>query len=160
MKPLVYWSGIAIISAVFSAAIVYLCFIINASGRLSWGGLGSFLALLAGWFYAVHLLNRASREADEHQRAALADEATRQQRSWTCPACAERVDEHLGVCWNCGADRAGAIDPSFEPAVSFHPQCESCGHILIGATDVRCPECGATFDPEKMDTPRQVRHND
>jgi hypothetical protein len=31
------------------------------------------------------------------------------------------------------------------------PRCENCGYILIGLTELRCPECGKPFDPETLE---------
>jgi|GEM_PF-2464712 len=31
--------------------------------------------------------------------------------------------------------------------------CESCGYVLYGLTQPRCPECGTAFDPAILDMP-------
>lgn len=31
------------------------------------------------------------------------------------------------------------------------PRCPSCGYVLLGLPEFRCPECGSTFDPEYLD---------
>ncbi len=36
---------------------------------------------------------------------------------WACPTCNESVDEQFVVCWNCGTDKDGVPDPTFEHAV-------------------------------------------
>ena len=35
---------------------------------------------------------------------------------WNCTRCFEEIDEAFDVCWNCGTDRSGKIDESFETA--------------------------------------------
>lgn len=35
---------------------------------------------------------------------------------WNCVRCFEEIDESFDVCWNCGTDRSGKIDESFETA--------------------------------------------
>jgi hypothetical protein len=35
---------------------------------------------------------------------------------WNCPNCREEVDDDFDVCWNCGADIHGEVDPSFRHA--------------------------------------------
>ncbi len=40
---------------------------------------------------------------------------------WNCPNCGETLDEAFALCWNCGTDREGRIDPEFEP-VADDPQ--------------------------------------
>jgi hypothetical protein len=32
---------------------------------------------------------------------------------WTCPKCAQRVDDQFEVCWKCGTSMAGEEDPTF-----------------------------------------------
>ncbi len=34
---------------------------------------------------------------------------------WQCSNCGESLEETFDVCWNCGADRSGAIDGGFRP---------------------------------------------
>ncbi len=31
------------------------------------------------------------------------------------------------------------------------PRCPSCGYVLLGLPEFRCPECGTSFDPEYLD---------
>jgi rRNA maturation endonuclease Nob1 len=75
---------------------------------------------------------------------------------WRCPTCKEIVPSNFDVCWNCGTSREGVPDPTFVPAISFHPQCETCGYLLLGLNENRCPECGQPFDRSKKDTPRPL----
>jgi hypothetical protein len=35
---------------------------------------------------------------------------------WSCTRCYEEIDDGFDVCWNCGTDRSGKIDESFETA--------------------------------------------
>ena len=35
--------------------------------------------------------------------------------------------------------------------------CESCGYVLYGLTEPRCPECGTVFDPAILDMPGPPR---
>jgi len=35
---------------------------------------------------------------------------------WTCPKCSEDIDDEFDVCWNCGTDTEGNVDPEFETA--------------------------------------------
>ena len=32
---------------------------------------------------------------------------------WQCPNCSETIEKQFDVCWNCGSDRTGAVDPNF-----------------------------------------------
>ena len=32
---------------------------------------------------------------------------------WQCPNCGESIEQQFDVCWNCGSDATGAVDPSF-----------------------------------------------
>ncbi|HSV14575.1 MAG TPA: methyltransferase domain-containing protein [Tepidisphaeraceae bacterium] len=75
---------------------------------------------------------------------------------WKCPSCRESNPANFDLCWNCGSDRAGVADPAFRPAIAFHPVCETCGYLLVGLSENRCPECGHPFDPAKKDTPRAL----
>ena len=35
-------------------------------------------------------------------------------KMWTCPKCAESLDDNFAVCWQCGTDREGQVDASFQ----------------------------------------------
>ena len=68
---------------------------------------------------------------------------------WQCPKCREEVEDNFEICWNCGSSPAGALDPSFKPAVERKPfvaVCGACGYDLRGISSDRCPECGAPID--------------
>ena len=34
---------------------------------------------------------------------------------WNCPKCDEAHEDTFGMCWQCGTDRSGKEDPSFDP---------------------------------------------
>lgn len=56
---------------------------------------------------------------------------------WQCVNCGSRVDEGFQVCWNCGTDRHGNIDPEFS--------IESDPETLTDDPEVpriRCRKCG------------------
>jgi rRNA maturation endonuclease Nob1 len=75
---------------------------------------------------------------------------------WRCSSCKQIVPWNFDICWNCGTSREGVPDPNFAPEISFHPQCDQCGYLLIGLPENRCPECGMPFDPSKKDTTRPL----
>ena len=35
---------------------------------------------------------------------------------WSCSNCYESVDDSLELCWNCGTNRSGLVDPTFQHA--------------------------------------------
>jgi hypothetical protein len=41
--------------------------------------------------------------------------------TWKCLHCREVLDDDHDVCWCCGADRDGAIDPDFQHADDYEP---------------------------------------
>ena len=75
--------------------------------------------------------------------------------NWRCAQCDTDVESDFDTCWHCGADRQGEADPSFKPEVRpirDEMHCRACGYLLRGLTTNRCPECGAVFDAEAVDT--------
>lgn len=40
---------------------------------------------------------------------------------WDCPQCCEKVEGNLAVCWACGTDRDGTLDPEFQTADDYEP---------------------------------------
>ena len=42
--------------------------------------------------------------------------------------------------------------PPVTPMAVAVPRCLSCGYVLLGLPDYRCPECGRPFDPYNPDT--------
>lgn len=65
---------------------------------------------------------------------------------WRCPNCSETVERHFDICWNCGADKTGAVVASFvverDAAVIPHeavPGAEPQDHRLgDSVTETRC----------------------
>lgn len=43
-----------------------------------------------------------------------------------------------------------ALDPGQEVPAEYDVFCEVCGYSLLGIAGDRCPECGATYDPEGL----------
>jgi len=35
--------------------------------------------------------------------------------NWLCPCCSSDIPQTFDICWNCGADRDGQIDPDLVP---------------------------------------------
>lgn len=74
---------------------------------------------------------------------------TQQSGAWTCSKCRETVDADFEQCWNCGSDRHGRADPTFQRAVKpSEPSdfCPGCGYPRQGLERMDCPECGAIFE--------------
>jgi len=40
---------------------------------------------------------------------------------WVCRNCRESIETGLTVCWNCGADQQGTVDPKFKHADLYEP---------------------------------------
>jgi hypothetical protein len=34
--------------------------------------------------------------------------------TWTCPLCQEKISDAYRLCWRCGADREGRVDPAMQ----------------------------------------------
>jgi predicted RNA-binding Zn-ribbon protein involved in translation (DUF1610 family) len=64
--------------------------------------------------------------------------------TWQCPNCNEQVDDTLEVCWQCGCNWEGKVDPDFQPIFKKQTQtiCDHCGFALQDVTALQCPECG------------------
>jgi hypothetical protein len=59
-------------------------------------------------------------ETDEPRaRELIAEAASGDSRQHVCLACGERLSEHFGTCWHCGAEAGSLIRP-----VNFHSQDE------------------------------------
>ena len=66
-------------------------------------------------------------------------------KAWLCKHCGERVDPTMELCWSCGRDRDGKLDPAdFINQVDVDvTRCTACEYLLKGNTDATvCPECG------------------
>ena len=121
------------------------------------------ILVIAAAFAAIRIgthLNRISKTRSLERNEARArrrgeEEAHLQSVGWTCGGCDASIGPDFDACWSCGTSRAGAPAKDFQPAVEFHPLCDECGHILIGAAKA-CPECGHKFDRADVDTPRAL----
>lgn len=68
-----------------------------------------------------------------------------QPNAWLCKQCGERVDPTMDLCWHCGRDRLGGLNPKdFVNQVDIDlSRCTACEYTLKGnAGATQCPECG------------------
>lgn len=66
-------------------------------------------------------------------------------KAWLCKHCNERVDPTMELCWNCGRDRQGELEPAdFVNQVDVDlSRCTACEYLLKGNDGAKCcPECG------------------
>lgn len=76
-------------------------------------------------------------------------EAQVQNGEWICLHCGATVDADFEQCWNCGHDRDGTGDPTFQRAVKREVPsdfCPNCGYPRKGLDRMDCPECGTNFE--------------
>jgi hypothetical protein len=68
-----------------------------------------------------------------------------EQYTWTCSQCREEVPGSFDVCWNCGTDRSGALDPGFaaEKAEANLDAAEVEAKRDIPTGTARCSVCGS-----------------
>lgn len=41
---------------------------------------------------------------------------------WSCLQCDESIEDQMSVCWFCGTNREGRIDPNFQSADDYKPE--------------------------------------
>ncbi len=77
--------------------------------------------------------------------------------SWTCHHCEAGVDGDHDICWQCGTDRDGAVDPTFRPAVTQMAvlHCHACGNPWPQEMPASCPVCGTEASPSSLAAPEE-----
>lgn len=57
---------------------------------------------------------------------------------WTCPACAEPIEDTYRVCWQCGTTPEGTKDPDFQAGLVERDHTPAEASLL---RHWRCPKC-------------------
>lgn len=95
----------------------------------------------------------AQEYADDEIAVEPVDDTPRDQ---TCPICMRPLAPDTGRCHACGYDPAKGIESSRRVSRSTganRPKipCPRCGYDMTGLRTLRCPECGATRNPDLVD---------
>lgn len=56
------------------------------------------------------------------KRKRRAKRSRKKNSAWSCANCRKNVDVEFDICWNCGSDRDGTIDPAFIRADASPPK--------------------------------------